>query len=64
MAILIAGLALFLGIHSVRIFADGWPQEQLGVTDWQVCQEIRQKIGWKLARDQGRCGVQFRHALF
>lgn len=38
MTILIAGLILFLGVHSVRIFADGWRtqmMEQHGEKKWK-----------------------------
>jgi uncharacterized membrane protein len=38
MVFLILGLALFLGVHSVRIFADDWRQEQVarvGETAWK-----------------------------
>ena len=38
MAILILGLVVFLGIHSVRIFADGWRTAQIearGETRWK-----------------------------
>ena len=38
MALLIAGLILFLGTHSVRIFADGWRGQmigQLGEKKWK-----------------------------
>jgi len=30
MAYLLAGLLLFLGVHSLRIFADGWRAQQIG----------------------------------
>ena len=30
MAYLLAGLLLFLGVHSLRIFADGWRAKQIG----------------------------------
>jgi uncharacterized membrane protein len=39
MTLLICGLVLFLGIHSVSIFADRWRNEQvakLGVRTWKV----------------------------
>jgi uncharacterized membrane protein len=38
MTILIAGLLLFLGVHSVRIFADGWRSAQIariGLNSWK-----------------------------
>ncbi|MGA0586905.1 NnrU family protein [Dyella sp. KRB-257] len=38
MAMLILGLALFLGVHSIRLFADGWRTQQiarLGVNGWK-----------------------------
>ena len=39
MTLLICGLILFIGIHSVSIFADQWRNEQvakLGVKTWKV----------------------------
>jgi uncharacterized membrane protein len=39
MTILILGLVLFLGVHSVRIFADGWRTAmvaRVGVTPWRL----------------------------
>lgn len=38
MAILILGLLLFLGVHSIRVFADGWRTRQiarLGANGWK-----------------------------
>jgi uncharacterized membrane protein len=38
MAMLILGLALFLGVHSIRLFADGWRTRQiarLGANGWK-----------------------------
>ncbi|HKR76997.1 MAG TPA: NnrU family protein [Rhodanobacter sp.] len=38
MSVLILGLALFLGVHSLRIFADGWRRRQvarLGEKKWK-----------------------------
>ena len=40
MLILILGLLIFLGVHSLRIFADDWRSRQvarLGAKRWRAC---------------------------
>jgi len=51
MAALILGLVLFLGIHSVRIVADGWRGEQvarLGQARWKVLYSLVAAAGLAL----------------
>lgn len=48
MAVMILGLAIFLGVHSVRIFADGWRSAQiqrLGLLPWKALYSIVSLIG-------------------
>ncbi|MBI1906613.1 MAG: NnrU family protein [Rhodocyclales bacterium] len=51
MLILMLGLLLFLGTHSVRIFADGWRTRQIarfGPTRWKGCYAGISAIGFIL----------------
>ena len=51
MTILIAGLVLFLGPHSVRIFADGWRTAMLaslGETKWKGLYSLLSLVGFGL----------------
>ena len=51
MTILILGLAIFLGTHSVRIFADGWRTAQLakhGERAWKLGYALLSLIGFGL----------------
>jgi uncharacterized membrane protein len=51
MSILIAGLIIFLGIHSVRIFADGWRAEkraQWGEGAWKGLYSVASIVGFGL----------------
>jgi uncharacterized membrane protein len=51
MAILIAGLVLFLGLHSVRIFADGWRTQmvtRLGAMPWKGLYSVLSLLGFGL----------------
>jgi len=51
MAILIAGLLLFLGVHSVRIFADGWRDAQIarvGLNSWKGLYSLLSVAGFAL----------------
>ena len=51
MGILIAGLVLFLGVHSVRIFADGWHTQQIakmGEKRWKALYALVSLIGFVL----------------
>jgi uncharacterized membrane protein len=60
MSILIIGLAVFLGVHSVRIFAEGWRVRQIalrGAGTWKGLYSVASIIGfgliiwgWGLAR--------------
>jgi uncharacterized membrane protein len=48
MALLICGLILFLGVHSVSIFADQWRNDQvakLGVLTWKVIYSLMSIAG-------------------
>lgn len=48
MAILILGLAIFLGVHSVRIVADRWRQAQiarLGTHAWKLGYSVLSAVG-------------------
>jgi uncharacterized membrane protein len=50
MSFLVLGLLIFLGVHSVRIFADGWRQAQiarLGEARWKgVCTHSPRQSVW------------------
>lgn len=51
MTAFIAGLALFLGVHSVRIFADGWRTAQiarLGAPAWKGLYSLASVAGFAL----------------
>lgn len=51
MGALIAGLALFLGVHSVRIVADGWRTRQvarLGLNGWKGLYSLAALAGFGL----------------
>ena len=51
MTFLIAGLVLFLGVHSVRILADGWRTEQItriGDKRWKAIYSVISLIGFVL----------------
>ena len=51
MSMLIAGLLLFLGVHSTRIFADGWRTRQiarLGPWPWKGLYSLASAIGFVL----------------
>ncbi len=51
MAMLILGLVLFLGVHSVRVFADGWRTRQvarLGEKGWKGLYSVLSIIGFVL----------------
>jgi uncharacterized membrane protein len=51
MTILIIGLAIFLGVHSVRIFAEGWRQAQIarfGEKSWKLGYSVLSAIGLAL----------------
>jgi uncharacterized membrane protein len=51
MILLIAGLILFLGAHSMRVFADGWRSDviaRLGEKPWKVLVTIVSVIGFVL----------------
>lgn len=51
MTILIIGLAIFLGIHSVRIVADRWRQaqiERLGENSWKLGFSVLSAVGLAL----------------
>ncbi|MRD46871.1 NnrU family protein [Caenimonas koreensis] len=60
MAVLILGLAIFLGVHSVRIFADGWRTAmiaKMGANAWKglytalsIIGFVVLVIGYKMAR--------------
>ena len=48
MGYLIAGLVIFLGVHSVRIFADGWRTAQIakwGENTWKAGYTIKSAVG-------------------
>lgn len=48
MTILIIGLAVFLGIHSVRIVAEGWRQAQIarmGEKSWKLAFSVLSAVG-------------------
>ena len=51
MPVLIAGLLVFLGLHSVRVFADGWRAAQisrLGERGWKGLYALGSLIGFAL----------------
>ena len=51
MAMLILGLLLFLGVHSVRVFADGWRTRQiqrLGPMGWKALYSVLSLAGFVL----------------
>ena len=51
MTLLVAGLVLFLGAHSVRIFADGWRTRTIarhGAVAWKVGYSIVSLVGFAL----------------
>ena len=51
MSLLIAGLIIFLGLHSVRIFADGWRSQKLaqwGEGGWKGAYSVLSIIGFAL----------------
>jgi uncharacterized membrane protein len=51
MAMLILGLVLFLGVHSIRIFADGWRTRQvarLGLNGWKGLYSLVSLAGFVL----------------
>lgn len=51
MTLLVAGLVLFLGAHSVRIFADGWRARTIarhGAVAWKVGYSIVSLVGFGL----------------
>jgi uncharacterized membrane protein len=51
MTVLVFGLLLFLGVHSIRIFADGWRSAQvawLGVMPWRGLYAVASLIGFGL----------------
>ena len=51
MAMLILGLLLFLGVHSVRVFADGWRTrqiERLGPMGWKALYSVLSLAGFVL----------------
>jgi uncharacterized membrane protein len=51
MVIMIAGLVLFLGLHSVRIFADGWRAQmvaRLGLMKWKGLYSLVSLVGFGL----------------
>jgi uncharacterized membrane protein len=50
-SILIIGLVIFLGLHSVRIFADGWRDDkkaQMGEGAWKGLYSVASLIGFAL----------------
>jgi len=51
MAILVLGLVVFLGLHSVRIVADGWRTlaiERLGAQSWKALYSVGSLAGFAL----------------
>jgi len=51
MSLLILGLVLFLGAHSVRIFADGWRKQmvqRLGANGWKGLYSVLSLVGFVL----------------
>ncbi len=52
MTIMIIGLLIFLGSHSVRIFAENWRQQQIakhGETTWKVAYSAVSIVGLAIA---------------
>lgn len=52
MTIMIIGLLIFLGSHSVRIFAEDWRQQQItkhGETSWKLAYSVVSVIGLAIA---------------
>lgn len=52
MTIMIIGLLIFLGSHSVRIFAENWRQQQIakrGETNWKLVYSVVSFIGLVIA---------------
>ncbi|MBR2515554.1 MAG: NnrU family protein [Halomonas sp.] len=52
MTIMIIGLLIFLGSHSVRIFAENWRQQQvakLGLTNWKLAYSAVSLVGLAIA---------------
>jgi uncharacterized membrane protein len=51
MTFLIIGLVMFLGVHSVRIFADDWRRQQvarLGENNWKIGYSVISAVGLAL----------------
>ena len=51
MTLLILGLVLFLGVHSVRVFAEGWRtrmRQRLGANGWKGLYSVLSIIGFVL----------------
>jgi len=51
MSVLILGLVLFLGVHSLRVFADGWRRRQLarwGELRWKAFYSLVSLLGFML----------------
>lgn len=51
MKLLILGLALFLGVHSIRLFADGWRTrqvERIGLQAWKGLYSVASLAGFVL----------------
>jgi uncharacterized membrane protein len=51
MTFLIIGLVMFLGVHSVRIFADGWRRQQItrmGENKWKIGYSVMSAVGLAL----------------
>lgn len=52
MTIMIIGLLIFLGSHSVRIFAEDWRQRQIvkhGENTWKIAYSVVSVIGLAIA---------------
>ncbi|MEA2117234.1 NnrU family protein [Halovibrio sp. HP20-50] len=52
MTIMIIGLLIFLGSHSVRIFAENWRQQQIakfGKTNWKIAYSAVSVVGLAIA---------------
>jgi uncharacterized membrane protein len=51
MIVLVFGLLIFLGVHSIRIFADGWRSKQisrLGAGTWKATYSVISLLGFGL----------------
>lgn len=51
MTLMIAGLVLFLGLHSIRIFADGWRSRGIaafGLYGWKAAYALAALVGFAL----------------